>query len=81
MVRLNGFDSQFDLMEGVDFMALPNKQGAEEVVVATFYASSHVDAFRAYQDDLEKQGRQLSQIERMLDFFRGNLAQKYEKKE
>ncbi|EAX70721.1 hypothetical protein TVAG_520720 [Trichomonas vaginalis G3] len=42
-------------MEGFEFMPLDSKEGAEEVVVAAFYASSHVDAFRTYQDDLEKE--------------------------
>ena len=81
MVRVNGFDSLFTLMEGFEFMPLASKEGAEEVVVAAFYASSHVDAFRAYQDDLVKEGRKLGKIQMLLDFFRGNLAQKYEKKE
>ena len=62
-------------------MPLASKEDAEEVVVAAWNASSHVDAFHAYQDDLEKEGRKLGKIQMLLEFFRENLAQKYEKKE
>ncbi|EAX80430.1 hypothetical protein TVAG_507200 [Trichomonas vaginalis G3] len=68
-------------MEGFEFMPLASKEDAEEVVVAAWNAISHVDAFHAYQDDLEKEGRKLGKIQMLLEFFRGNLAQKYEKKE